>query len=178
MAWYTLFVATGYEHKIERTISLFWRIDGLKPFIPMYDTRFRRAGKIITAKKCLIPGYVFLEADVDGLDFYMLVRPLIARTEYALKLLKYGQDFSDESFELNDAECEFLKKILSDTRCVEMSQGYIEGNSIVVTEGPLVGLEGLIKRLNRHKMEATIETSIMGSVREVKIGLEIIKKLS
>ena len=179
MPWYVLFVTTGYEHKIANVISRFWDIDGLRPFVPMYDARFRKAGKVILEKKRWFPGYVFLESDTRGLDFYLSVKPYLARSERTLKLLHYGNcnDHLNKSYEVNEAECGFLHKLLNDERCVELSQGYIRGTNIIVTNGPLIGHEGLIRSVNRHKMEATIETSFMGSIREVRIGLEIINRL-
>jgi len=35
MAWYTLFIMTGYEYGIEREISRYMKIDGLHPFVPI-----------------------------------------------------------------------------------------------------------------------------------------------
>jgi len=83
----------------------------------------------------------------------------------------------DLSFEMQEMEYAFLNKFLNDEKFVEMSHGYIKGTSIIITDGPLVGLEGLIKKVNRHKMEATIEAFFFGSMREVTVGLEIITRL-
>jgi len=178
MAWYALFVMTGYEHEVANNILRLWRLDGLRPFIPMFDARFRKAGKVLKEKRRWIPGYVFLESEATGLDFYLQVKPHILLTEKALKLLRYGNGYMDSSFEMQEAERAFLDKLLNDEQCVEMSHGYSKGTTIIITDGPMVGLEGLIKKVNRHKMEATIETRFFGSMREVTVGLEIISKLS
>jgi len=177
MAWYALFVMTGYEHKTVNVISQFWHIDGLKAFVPMYDAHFRKSGKVLLEKRRCIPGYVFLESETRGLEFYLSVRSYIYRTEHALKLLRYGVGHLDLSFEMNEDDHSFLRKLLNDEHCIEMSRGYIEGTNVIVTDGSLIGLEGLIKRVNRHKMEATIEASFMGLARNVTVGLEIVKKL-
>ena len=178
MAWYTLFVMTGYEHAVASTISRSWRIDGLRPFVPMFDARFRKAGKVLSEKRRLIPGYIFIESELSGLDFYLQVKPHIVRTEKALKLLSYGDGHADSSFEMLEAEHSFLNEFLNNEQCVEMSHGYMKGTSVVVTDGPMVGHEGLIKKVNRHKMEATIEMFLLGSVREVTVGLEVVSKLA
>jgi len=178
MAWYALFVMTGYEHKIANIISQFWRIDGLKSFVPVYGAHFRKAGKVFSEKKICFPGYVFLESETRGLEFYLSVKSNIYHTEHALRLLRYSASYLDLSFEMNEDDYSFLRKLLNDEHCIEMSQGCIKGTNIMVTDGPLRGLEGMIKRVNRHKMEATIETSFMGSSREITVGFEIVKKLS
>ena len=178
MAWYVLFVMTGYEHKVANIVSRHWRIDGLRPFVPMFDARFRKAGVVLSEKRRWIPGYVFLESEMSGLELYLKIKPYVSRTENALKLLRYGNGYMGSSFEMQEGDRAFLDKLLNEEHCVEMSQGYIKGTSIIVTEGPMIGLEGLIKKVNRHKMLATIEASIFGDIREITIGLEIISKIS
>ena len=177
MAWYALFVMTGYEHEVANVISRSWRVDGLKPFVPMFDARFRKAGVVLSEKRRWIPGYVFLESEMSGLDFYLKIKPYVSCTDKALKLLRYSNSHIDSSFEIQEGDRAFLDKFLNEEECIEMSHGYIKGSSIVVTNGPLVGLEGLIKKVNRHKMLATIEASIFGDIRELTIGLEIISKV-
>ena len=44
---YVLFVMTGYEHKVANEITRFWRVDGLQPFVPMYDTCFGKRVKCL-----------------------------------------------------------------------------------------------------------------------------------
>jgi len=173
-----MFVMTGYEHEIERTISKYWRIDGVRSFIPMFDARFKKAGFVLSEKRRLMPGYVFLETGLSGLELYQLIKPHISRTENVLKLLRYGSGDMDESFELHEADRTFLQKLMNDEQCIEMSQGYIKGTAITITEGPLIGYEGLIKKVDRHKMEASIEISFFGGLREMKVGLEIVSKVS
>jgi len=177
MAWYALFVMTGQEHKVASTISRYWQIDGLRPFVPMFDARFKKANKVLSEKRRWIPGYVFLESEMSGIELYMQIKPHVSRTESALKLLRYGTGNTDLSFEIQETERNFLQQLLNDEQCVEMSHGYIKGTSIVVTDGPMVGMEGLIKKVNRHKMEAVIDAFMFGNIREVTIGLEIVSKL-
>ena len=60
---------------------------------------------------------------------------------------------------------------------VEMSRGVIEGDKIRVISGPLVGQEAHIKRIDRHKRKALIETELLGRGVEVTVGLEVIDKI-
>ena len=168
---------TGHEHEVAGIISRYWRVDGVRPFVPMFDARFRKAGIVLSEKRRWIPGYVFLESELNGLDFYLQIKPHILRTENVLKMLRYGSGNMDSSFEIQEVERAFLQKLLSNEQYIEMSQGYIKGSTIIVNDGPLVGLEGLITKVNRHKMEATIKISLFGSVREVKVGLELVRKI-
>ena len=180
MSWYVLFVKTGYEHKTVGDINRGWKVDGLRPFVPMYDARFKQAGRIIQEKRRLLPGYVFVEMDIDEIDFYIMTYPLILRTEHAYKVLRYNakhRDSTDYSFKIKEEEQQVLLKLYNDAYCVEMSQGFIEGDRIIITEGSLIGLESYIKKINRHKMEALIELELMGDIRELTVGLEIVSKI-
>ena len=42
---------------------------------------------------------------------------------------------------------------------VRMSEGYISGDKITVTRGPLMGFEGDIRKIDRHKRRAYIDVS-------------------
>jgi transcriptional antiterminator NusG len=55
--------------------------------------------------------------------------------------------------------------------------GFCEGDKVRVTSGALVGLESLIKKVNRHKREAIVEMEMMGDVRRVKLMLEVVEKM-
>jgi transcriptional antiterminator NusG len=60
--------------------------------------------------------------------------------------------------------------------CIRGSVGFIEGDKVRVTSGALVGMECLIKKINRHKQIAIVELDMMGAVREVKLMLEVVEK--
>jgi transcriptional antiterminator NusG len=60
---------------------------------------------------------------------------------------------------------------------VEMSIGIIVNDKVRITSGPLVGMEGLIKRINRHKRVANLSLEMFGGVTDFQVGLEIIEKV-
>ena len=176
MAWYVLFVKTGCEHRAETEISKTWKIEDIHPFVPMYDAYFKRSGKRILEKRRLFPGYIFIESKIKGTEFYTAIKPFIAQSENTLKLLRYGEDYDDHSFEMHKEEQQSLMNIYNDEYCIEISQGFIEGNAVTITNGSLLGLENRIKKINRHKMEAVVEIQMMGTIREMTVGLEIVGK--
>lgn len=172
-----LFVKTGYEEKVLKEMASIWSFDeSLRPFVPMFDARFRKGGKIRTEKRRWMPGYVFIESELSGIDFYCLSRPLILWSEHALKLLRYGNSFLDTSYEMKPDEHQSFQRLFGEKDSIDMSKGFIEGDRILVMEGALVGLEGSIKRINRHKMLAYVEIEMFGAKRITEFGLEIISK--
>lgn len=59
---------------------------------------------------------------------------------------------------------------------VDMSIGFIRGDKIYITEGPLQGKEGLIVKIDRHKRIAYLRLSMFNKETTTKVGLEIISK--
>lgn len=57
-----------------------------------------------------------------------------------------------------------------------MSSGIIENDRVRILSGPLMGMEGNIRRIDRHKRIAYLEIEMFGRTVEMKVGLEIIKK--
>lgn len=52
----------------------------------------------------------------------------------------------------------------------------IENDRVQIVSGPLTGMEGSIRRIDRHKRIAHLEIEMFGRTVEMKVGLEIIKK--
>ena len=60
----------------------------------------------------------------------------------------------------------------------DLSEGIIEGDRIIVTSGPLVGNEGSIRKIDRHKRLAYLEFDMFGQDVKAAVGLEIVEKHS
>ena len=57
-----------------------------------------------------------------------------------------------------------------------MSLGIKEGDRVVVTQGPLVGHEGLIREINRRKSVAYLEFNLCGRRVSTRVGLGVLSK--
>ena len=73
-------------------------------------------------------------------------------------------------------EVELLMRIGTDKQLVEMSSGIIENDRVRILSGPLMGMEGNIRRIDRHKRIAYLEIEMFGRTVEMKVRLEIIRK--
>ena len=70
-----------------------------------------------------------------------------------------------------------IEWLWQDNYCIEASTGFIEGDSVIITDGPFIGHECIIKEIHPRKQQAIIEIDFMGGGRRIAIGLEIIEKL-
>ena len=59
-------------------------------------------------------------------------------------------------------------------RVVPMSEALKDGDRVVVTAGPLLGHEGLIKDINRRKCTAYLELNLCGRRVTTRVGLAVL----
>ena len=90
------------------------------------------------------------------------------------KLLGAGEDI----IPLRQEEMRFLLKMGKEEQVVEMSIGIIENDKVKIQQGPLVGMEGFIKKIDRHKRQAVLEVELFGRKVEMRVGVEIVEKVN
>ena len=116
----------------------------------------------------LFKSYIFVETeDID--DFWMRLRDMKMRT----KVLTTG----DIMTPIHPEEERFLRNLGGDDHIVRFSEGYMAGEKLVVTEGAMKGCEGRVKWIDRHRRYAVISVQLLGQIVDVKLGLEVLKKI-
>ena len=60
---------------------------------------------------------------------------------------------------------------------IEPSTAYIEGDKIIITEGPLMGHESEIKKVNRHKRTVEVELLMFDQIQRITLDCEVISKI-
>lgn len=166
--WYVIQVRTGTEEEILRQCETIIDKSILeRSFIPKYEQERKYQGKWHTELKVLFPGYVFLVSEDKEKLFFELKRVM-----GLTKLLGTGETIVP----LTDEETDFLLKLGGEEQTVEMSEGIIENDRVVVLSGPLKGNEGLIKKIDRHKRKAWLEIEMFGRTVEMQVGLEVVAR--
>ena len=139
-------------------------------FSPKRRTLSKVRGELVRGLEPLLPGYVIAVACPDDLD---AVASALRRSPRFARLVGQGGAFVP----LSDQEvawiCAFTQR---GSRTVEMSEGFVEGGRVVVTAGPLVGKEALVRKVNHRKRTAEVEFSICGRRVTAKVGLNLVKK--
>lgn len=167
--WYVVQVRSGTEHNIR--IQCNKKIPDTimeRCFIPYYEEKKKQNGTWNTLQKVLFPGYIFMiTEDVEKLFFHLKT------IEGMTKLIGTGQDI----IPLKEEEITFLKHFGGEEQIVSMSEGIIEGTQVIITSGPLMGMEGLIQKIDRHKRKAWLDLELFGRMQQVEVGLEITRKV-
>lgn len=137
-------------------------------FVPRFETMRRWKGEWHKRTERLAPGYLFVETH-DAEKLALQLRRVPAFT----KVLGNNEVF----IPLNDEEVAWLNAFTgNDRRVIEMSEGIVEGDKVIVLRGPLRGHEAEIKRIDRHRRMAELEVSMLGRMKTIRLGLEIISK--
>ena len=166
--WYVIHVLTGSEQMICGSIK-----EMLEPelyqhcFVPMAERQHRVDGKFITLRKPLFPGFLFIIS--DRIEEVCASLYKIAKFK---RILKTGNAFVS----MQKEEVKAFSSLVDEAFNVTLSKGYIAGDQITITEGPLKGQEGRIRKIDRHKRMASVDLSFLGKTINVRVPLEIAEK--
>ena len=120
-------------------------------------------GKWQKIQSVLIPGYIFVVAE-DITDF---ARELSGILTFARMLTVDGRITA-----IYPEEEAVLRRLVDKDEVVDISKGIIVDD----TEGPLKGMEGMIKKIDRHRRTAAIEIEMFDRKVLMNVGLEIVEK--
>ena len=168
MFWHVLFVLGGHEEKITQQINE----SDHHAFLPKVTKIFKKKNELRKEDVLLFKNYIFVKSTDDTTEFQKYIQNEIQHLTGFIRLLKH--DNQTES--LYPHEKEFLMKFANKDHVIKESEGFIEGDKIVITEGPLIGHESLIKKIDRHKRIAMLDIEMFGQQRTITVALEIISK--
>ena len=168
--WYAIWTSVGSERKLCSWIKDFVP-DRLYEdcFVPLIEQNRKIKGEWKTCKKPLFPGYLFVKTDETNIGRFA---ERLKRSELFAVILSTDGEFTPVSEE----EIYVINCAYRNSGILGLSVGMIEGDKITILSGPLIGMEGSIKKINRHKRTATIELFLFGRISRINIGLEIILK--
>ena len=172
--WVILFARTGSEEILVQMLKERLNAEEYLPFVPIKEMPFRNKGVIHKVRKPLFPGYIFVQTHIESKLISNRLKLDLKAAKDVYSTLHYGDDKNDVV--LHESERLFWENLFDENFCIRGSEGFIEGETVRIISGALVGQEGRIKKINRHKREAIVEMKMMGAKREVALMLEIIQK--
>jgi len=172
--WYVFYVQTGREQTACNFLNKLFDREESIAFIPQVELIFKNSKMIRKELKPMFPGYVFTDSILDEETFITQAYKYAKFSKCIFKLL--GSKNID-CMKLTDDEKNFLLGFCDDDYVTEESKGFIIGDKIIVTSGPLEGRESIIRKIDRHKRRAEIEVPFLGDIRRISVALEIISKI-
>lgn len=166
--WYVIQVITGDEKTTVDMCRVIVRESTEHEFfIPETDRKKRFKGKWHTIRKPMFPGYVFISTEK--------IDELYEELKNVPKLTKVlGIDHTITP--ISQSEERLIRRLTNKQHVAEVSVGYIEGDRLIISEGPMVGMEALVKKIDRHKRIAVLSITMFGNSTDVTMGLEVLHK--
>jgi transcriptional antiterminator NusG len=169
--WGVLFVKTGMEDKITEKLKCSIDESLALPFTITRERYIRKTGVFSVERSICFPGYIFIQTDLVAKDLLVLTRESIKKTKDVYRFLTY--DDKNNIF-IRNKELSPLVALCNGTTCIKKSSGIIVGDAVMIISGPLVGMEGFIKRIDKYRRRATLDLYMMGGIHSVTVALEIV----
>jgi transcriptional antiterminator NusG len=145
----------------------------LPVYFPQRRIDTRKKGKITQTNMAVFPGYVFIEAEKTE-DIYEN-QQAFRTTPGFYRFLKSNKDITP----LSNRDLELVLHFIKNFGPVAgRSRVYFNENSrIVVVDGPLLGLEGRIIKVDKRKGRAKIKLDIYQDSFAIDLSFEVIGSL-
>ena len=167
MQWYALFVRTGEEEVMRKFLETLFPYANMRILIPKRKLQERRRGKVTEIVRIMLPGYVLIKTEMD-VDVYHRLKQMPG-------LLRILKDDS-EPLCIPEHEIATILALTNESDVIGFSEVYKEGDRIKVLSGPMEGLEGIIDSYNHRKKRLKICLDILGQVKKVDLGAELVEK--
>ena len=172
MSWYAIFVETGYEdafcHYIEKVRNCLFREINYTFLVPKRKIYERKNGVQREVVRTMFPGYVLINTD-HIVNFYMQAKS----SPYVIRFLTLDKYF----LEVKEEEISKILLLVDSKGLIELSKAFMANDKVVITEGPLFGMEGMIKKIDKRKGRAKVDFSINENRLLIELGIEIIRKV-
>ena len=165
--WYVIAVTRGHEEAMASLLSRVVPHEVLSEcFFPQYATEDKYRGRWVSSVKPLFPGYLI--AVTDDPEALMVALGRVQEYGRVLSMGELPVPLAAEEVELIGGLSE------RGHRVVPMSHAVKEGERVVIVDGPLLGREGLISSINRHRSTAYLEIDLCGTKVRARVGLAVL----
>lgn len=162
MSWYVLATSCGKEEILLSILQRLGISSKFDVFCPKRKIGWRKNGNIISIIRPLFEGYLF--AEVDGSD--------ISEFDYLLrryKLRAWIVRSAGSLVPISVEEKQIIEKLMDSERVVQVSRIDKSKNQIKVVDGPLVGMEHIIRKFSNKNRRVTIEVPILHDNRTIEL---------
>jgi len=170
MNYYAIQVKTRSEQKFIRLFKSRYPDAALPLHFPQRQLNIRKGGQIKPSNLAVFPGYIFIEAESDA---EIKARQWeFRRTEGFYRFLKSNREITP----LSNKDLELVLHFINCSNPAGVSKVYFDEKSrIIVTEGPLSGLEGRILKVDKRKGRAKIKLDLFDDSFTIDLAFEVMQ---
>ncbi len=173
LKWYIIHAYSGFERKVKESLESRVRAFGLQHKIgrieiPVEPVTELRNGKKYTIDRVFLPGYVFVEMDLDN-DLWHLVK----NTPRVTGFLQTG----DTPNALSEAEVNsMLQRADVQKDKPKLKVKFTKGEQVRITEGPFANFNGAVDDVNEDKQTLKVMVSIFGRPTPTEVEFSQVEK--
>ena len=175
LKWYVLRAVSGKEAKVKEYLEALMKKDAMlaanvgQILLPTEKYAQLRNGKRVVKEKLFLPGYVLVEANLQGeiahtLRFMPNVLGFLGGLDNPTPVRQ-----SDINRILGTAEETIIKT-------EEASVPYMVDEAVKVTDGPFSGYSGIIEEVNTEKRKLKVMVKIFGRKTPLELGYNQVEK--
>ena len=175
MKWYVLRAVSGKEAKVKEYVEAAIKHDPVlaanvgQVILPTEKYAMMRNGKRVIKERLYLPGYVLVEANLQG------------EVAHSLRFMPNVLGFLgglDNPTPVRQSE---VNRILGNAEesavdTVEMAIPYVVDETVKVTEGPFSGFSGVIEEVNTEKHKLKVMVKIFGRKTPLELGFSQVEK--
>ena len=170
---YCIQTDTTHTERVRDDIKKYVLIEGEEIFLPVTERIRKIEGQWGRVLIPMFPGYLFISTQ-DGTGFFERLHEALGKTIF--RYVKIIRD-NDYIIPLSKSDEKTVTELSDKDHVIKASLGYIKGDTLIVTDGPLKGHEGEVIVIHRHKRIAVLSLDFLGEKRKVTVGLEVVKKI-
>ena len=167
--WYVLKAVSGKEAKVKEYLEALMRTNETlaanfgEILLPTEKYAQLRNGKRVVKEKLFLPGYVLVEARLDG------------ETAHTLRFIPNVLGFlggMDNPSPVRQADINRILGTVEDTaiRSEEVAIPFVVDEAVKVTDGPFSGFSGIIEEVNADKRKLKVMVKIFGRKTPLELG--------
>jgi transcriptional antiterminator NusG len=173
MNYYAIQVKTRSENKYIKLFNNRYPDFSLPLYFPQRELSTMKKGRLKKSLYPLFPGYIFIETENE--EDILINQYCFRNIEGFYRFLKSNQEIIPLTGHSLDIVLHFIKKV---GQIAGSSKVYFDEKSrIVVTEGPLKGLEGIIIKVDKRKSRAKISLDLYNDSFSIDLAFEVIEPL-
>ena len=173
--WYIIHAYSGFERKVKESLESRIRAYSLENKIgrieiPLEPTSEMRNGKKVIVDRVFLPGYVFVEMDLDH-DLWHVIK----NTPRVTGFLGTG----DSPVALSEQEVESMLNRTDVTReKPTLKVKFERGEQVRINDGPFANFNGAVDDINEEKQTLKVMVSIFGRPTPVEIEFSKVEKIT
>ncbi|MBV9866878.1 MAG: transcription termination/antitermination factor NusG [Abitibacteriaceae bacterium] len=176
--WYAVHTYAGQEEKIKQNIERRVKAIGLdgrisRVLVPTEEESKVRAGKKVTVKKKVFPGYVLVEMEMDD-ETWHFIRQTVGVTGFVGQVT----GTTTKPPPLQPSEVDNLLQAMGEQAPQRRTALFHKGERVNVIGGPFAGSEGRIEDINVKSEKLTVMIPIFGRETRVDLDFSHVERIS